>query len=75
MTQDLYRKEALENRNRSLYGEIALRTSPQSWMVLLLLSAVTALILAALLFLQIPTESGPLPVLNWLKNSLMQGRS
>lgn len=49
MTNDLYRKEAIDHSIRNLYGEVVLMGSPGSWLVTVILVCVMA-ILGSLLF-------------------------
>lgn len=66
MTQDLYRQEALDHRNKSLYGEVVLSSPPRTWFITLILAAVMLLLGGILLFGEIQTESGPESILSWL---------
>ena len=66
MTDDLYRQEALDHRNKSLYGEVVLSSPPRTWFITLLLVAVMLLLGGILLFGDIQTDSGPVSVLRWL---------
>lgn len=73
MTQELYRKEALENRNRSLFGEIRLRADPAMWWVTLLLLALTALVFGGLFLGKISTGDETITLFEWLLRSLSIG--
>jgi hypothetical protein len=63
---DLFRKEALENRSRALYGEVTLKNSLGNWVLTLLV--ITAFLLAvALLFgAKVETNDGPISLIKWL---------
>ena len=73
MTQQLYRKEALENRNRSLFGEIRLRADPSMLWVTALLLVVTALVLSGLFFIKISIGNETVTVFDWILRSLSIG--
>lgn len=62
MTDDLYRKEALEHRTRSLYGDVILTAPPTTWIVTFILVIVMALIVALLVIAQIDGA----PLWKWL---------
>ena len=63
---DLFRKEAMENRSRALYGEVILRGHLGSW-VLTGLILITALITLGILFgLKVETSDGPVRLISWL---------
>ena len=62
MTDELYRKEALEHRTRSLYGEVILTAPPASWVVTFILIAVMALIVGLLVL----AKADGLPLWKWL---------
>lgn len=66
MTEDLYRKEALEHRSRSLYGEVILSAPPGAWLVTFILAAVMICLGGLLWFGQVQTDTGPMSVLFWL---------
>jgi len=53
MTQDLYRTEALRHRNRSLYGDIVLRSPPPLWGITLIILSLSAFVLWGLFGLNI----------------------
>ncbi len=73
MNKSLYRKEALENRNRSLYGEIILRVPPSTVWITLLLVLLTGLILTGLFLGKVTLDSETLTLFDWLKRSLSLG--
>lgn len=66
MTDDLFRKEALKARSRSLTGDVVLRSRLPGWIVTLLLMALVALVLGALLGISIETEDGRVSLLRYL---------
>ena len=66
MTQDLYRQEALDNRNKSLYGEVVLTSPPKTWLITFILVLVTGIIGGLLFFGNVQTEDGPVSILRWL---------
>lgn len=66
MTQDLYRQEALDNRNKSLYGEVVLTSPPKTWLITAILALVIGVITCALVFAQVSTDNGPISLLRWL---------
>lgn len=63
---DLYRKEALEHRTRSLFGEVRLQAPPSSWVITLLLVVLVVKIVAALFLLDVETAEGSVRLLDWL---------
>ena len=63
---DLYRKEALEHRTRSLFGEGRLQAPPSSWLITLLLVVLVVKMIAALFLLDVQTTQGPVRLLDWL---------
>lgn len=65
MTKDLYRKEALEHRSRSLYGEVVLTPPPGTWLLTFILTAVMVLIGGLLFFGQVQTDEGTISLLKW----------
>lgn len=65
---DLFRKEALENRSRALYGEVTLKNSIGNWALTLIIIAVFLLGLALLFGLRIDTENGPVRLITYLLN-------
>ncbi len=66
MTQDLYRKEALDHRNKSLYGEVILTGPPRTWLITAILSIVLIIFAALLIFGQVKTDNGTVSLLRWL---------
>ena len=52
---DLYRKEALEHRTRSLFGEVRLQAPPANWFITLLIVVLCLKIIAALFLLKVET--------------------
>jgi|GEM_PF-1470551 len=73
MTQNLYRKEALENRNRSLFGEIQLRSHPSTWVITVLLVLLTVLILSGLFIGKITVAGEDISLFDWLLRSFSLG--
>lgn len=65
---DLFRKEAVENRSRALYGEVALKGSIGNWVLtcLVLLSAIIGL--GILFGLKVETNEGAVRLITWLLN-------
>ncbi|RKQ68903.1 hypothetical protein DES40_1678 [Litorimonas taeanensis] len=63
---DLFRKEALENRSRSLYGEVVLRSALSTWVLTGLILLIALLALFILFGLQVETEAGSMSVIKWL---------
>ena len=66
MTQDLYRKEALDHITQRLYGEVILKSPPASWVITLVLLLVLAVMTGLLFFTSVATEDGSVPVIKWL---------
>lgn len=66
MTENLYRQEALDNRNKSLYGEVVLTPPPKTWLITLMLVLVIGLISGLLFLGDIQTENGPISIFRWL---------
>lgn len=62
MTDDLYRKEALQHRSRSLYGEVVLTAPPASWIITLILVCVMCLLIGLLIGVDIENQ----PLWRWL---------
>lgn len=65
MTNDLYRKEALEHRSRSLYGEVILTSPPGTWLLTFILAAVVIFVCGLLFFGQVQTDDGTLSIIDW----------
>ncbi|WP_418152469.1 hypothetical protein AB8615_00030 [Litorimonas sp. RW-G-Af-16] len=63
---DLFRKEALDHRSRALFGEVVLRGPLGSWVLTILVIAVTALILAWLFIVDVQTADEPVRVIDFL---------
>lgn len=63
---DLFRKEALENRSRALFGEVILRGPISSWILTLLILIITAVCVAILFGLTIETEGDTVSLITWL---------
>lgn len=65
---DLFRKEAVENRSRALYGEVVLKGSIGNWVLtsLILLSALIGL--SILFALKVETDEGTVRLITWLLN-------
>lgn len=63
---DLYRKEALEHRTRSLFGEVRLQAPPSTWLITLLLIILVVTLLAALFLLDVQTDDGAVRLVDWL---------
>jgi len=66
MTENLYRKEALESRNKSLYGEIVLNSPPKTWWIIALLILTLGGVVSALFWGEIPTQDGPVRLIDWI---------
>ncbi len=66
MTNDLFRKEAIEHRRRSLYGNIILQSPPGLWVTLFLLIIVVFGLTALLVWGRVITDDGSLSLLQWL---------
>lgn len=66
MTDDLYRKEALQHRHRSLYGEVVLSAPPATWWITGILVAVLIVITAMLMGIQVKTDTDSQPLWQWL---------
>jgi len=66
MTQDLYRKEAIEHRSRRLFGEIILKSGPSLWWITALLVLTVGLGVFGLFGISIETDAGRLSLLQWL---------
>ncbi len=63
---DLFRKEAIENRSRALYGEVILKGPLSTW-ILTGIIILTALIgIGLLLGLSVKTENHEVSLLTWL---------
>lgn len=65
---DLFRKEALENRSRALYGEVALRGPLSTWVLTALILILTLIGIGLLFGLTVQTDEGPMRLFNWLLN-------
>ena len=65
---DLFRKEALENRSRALYGEVALRGPLSTWILTALILLLTTIGIGLLLGLRVQTADGLVRLLTWLLN-------
>ncbi len=65
---DLFRKEALENRSRALYGEVVLRGQLSTWILTAIIIIVFLIGLAILFGLRIDTEDGAVRLITWLLN-------
>lgn len=63
---DLYRKEALEHRTRSLFGEVRLQAPPATWLITLLLVLLVGILLAALFLFEVQTDDGAVRLVDWL---------
>ena len=62
----LFRKEALENRSRALFGEVILRGPIASWVITALLALVMSLLIAGLFLVTVDTDDGAVRLLDWL---------
>lgn len=65
---DLFRKEALENRSRALYGDVILRGSLSSWILTALILLLAVIGLGLLFGLKVETENGAVNLITWLLN-------
>jgi len=70
---DLFRKEALENRSRALYGEVALRGPLSTWILTGLILIFTLIGLGLLFGLTVQTGEGPMRLFTWLLNGAKGG--
>tara|TARA_R110002020_G_scaffold187517_8_gene385924 strand:- start:493 stop:711 length:219 start_codon:yes stop_codon:yes gene_type:complete len=70
---DLFRKEALENRSRALYGEVALRGPLSSWLLTGLILLFAMVIIGVLFGLKIETGDGPVRLVTWLLSGAKDG--
>lgn len=70
---DLFRKEALENRSRALYGEVALRGPLSSWILTALILIFTIIAITLLFVLRVQTEDGPMRLFFWLLSGAKSG--
>jgi hypothetical protein len=66
MTDELFRKEALEHQSRALYGEVVLKSPPATWLITFILVIIFGLIIALLFLGQVETDTGSRSVINWL---------
>lgn len=60
MTESLYRKEALEARGRSLFGQVILHSPPSRWAIIFLICAVLLLIFIGLTTLTVGPDKTPM---------------
>ena len=63
---DLYRKEALEHRTRSLFGEVRLQAPPSTWLITVLLIILVVILMGALFLLDVQTDDGAVRLVDWL---------
>lgn len=70
---DLFRKEALENRSRALYGEVALKGPLSTWVLTALILILSLITLGVLFGLSVQTEDGPVRLIIWLLNGAKDG--
>ena len=70
MTQDLYRKEALDHVTQRLYGEVVLKSPPASWVITLIILAVMGLFIALLFLTRIEDGVTSQSLLRWLISRL-----
>jgi len=70
---DLFRKEALENRSRALYGEVALRGPLSTWVLTALILILTLISIGLLFGLKVQTADGPMRLFFWLLNGAQGG--
>ena len=66
MTEELYRKEALAHRHRSLYGDVVLAAPVATWIITLIICALCLTIGAVLVLAEVQTDSGPVALWRWL---------
>ena len=66
MTQDLYRKEALERRHRSLYGDVTLTAPLASWIITAMLASLLIIFGCLLGFGHVETKDGSVALWRWL---------
>jgi len=72
MSQDLYRKQALEYRSRALFGEVILRGPISTWIITAILVALVIVIITGLFLFEVQTDSGPVSAFKWI---ISQGRT
>ncbi len=65
---DLFRKEALENRSRALYGEVTLQNSLGNWVLTLLVITAFLLGIGLLFGVKVSTDDGPIRLITWLSS-------
>jgi len=65
---DLFRKEAVENRSRALYGEVVLKGSIGNWVLTSLILLSVLIGLSILFALKVETDEGTVRLITWLLN-------
>jgi len=63
---DLFRKEAVENRSRALYGEVVLKGSLSNWILTGLVVLVALFAITLLFGLKVQTGDGAVRLITWL---------
>jgi hypothetical protein len=63
---DLFRKEAVENRSRALYGEVVLTGSIGNWVLTGLVFLFALIGLGILFGLKVDTDEGAIRLITWL---------
>ena len=66
MTDELYRKEALAHRHRSLYGDVVLAAPLSTWFITLMICILCLILGAVLILADIQTNNGPVALWRWL---------
>lgn len=70
MTKDtprpLFREQALQQRRRSIYGQVILKGSLSSWIITALLAVIIILCGLYLCLAQVATDGGPITLWRWL---------
>ena len=66
MSNDLYRKEAMEHKTRTLYGDVVLSAPPATWVITLILIAIIAILGALLFFGRVGEGEHAQTILAWL---------
>jgi hypothetical protein len=70
---DLFRKEALENRSRALYGEVTLKGPLSSWLLTGLILLFALVIMGVLFGLTVETGDGSVRLITWLLSGAKDG--
>lgn len=65
MTDDLFRKEAIRHRTRALYGDVLLAAPLSTWVITVLLIAITFGLIGFGLFGSIDVDGIRVPIWQW----------